>query len=53
MLANEERKHLAHDRGIRDFVAKPQLFLENAEMYHFDDYAEGVLQNGDNNVFER
>lgn len=42
-LANEEQKHLALVQGIYDFVARPQWFLENAEMYHFDDYAEGVL----------
>jgi rubrerythrin len=42
-LADEEQKHLALVQGICDFVAKPQWFLENAEMYRFDDYAEGVL----------
>jgi rubrerythrin len=42
-LADEEQKHLALVQGICDFVAKPQWFLENAEMYHFDDYVEGVL----------
>lgn len=42
-LADEEQKHLALVQSICDFVAKPQWFLENAEMYHFDDYVEGVL----------
>lgn len=42
-LADEEQKHLALVQRICDFVAKPQWFLENAEMYRFDDYAEGVL----------
>jgi rubrerythrin len=42
-LADEEEKHLALVQGICDFVARPQWFLENAEMYRFDDYAEGVL----------
>jgi len=42
-LADEEQKHLALVQSICDFVAKPQWFLENAEMYRFDDYAEGVL----------
>lgn len=43
MLADEEKKHLALVQGIYDFVARPQWFLENAEMYHFDDYAEGAF----------
>jgi rubrerythrin len=42
-LANEEQKHLALVQGIYDFVARPQWFLENAEMYHFDDYVEGAF----------
>ena len=42
-LADEEQKHLALLQGICDFVAKPQWFLENAEMYHLEDYADGVL----------
>jgi rubrerythrin len=42
-LANEEQKHLVLVQGICDFVARPQWFLENAEMYRFDDYADGVL----------
>jgi len=43
MLADEEKKHLALVQAIYDFVARPQWFLENAEMYHFDDYAEGAF----------
>ena len=42
-LADEEQKHLALLQRICDFVAKPKWFLENAEMYRFDDYADGVL----------
>jgi rubrerythrin len=42
-LANEEQKHYALLDRICEFVARPQWFLENAEMYRFDDYAEGVL----------
>ena len=42
-LAAEEQKHLALLQGIRDFVAKPRWFLENAEIYRFDDYVDGVL----------
>jgi len=42
-LADEEQKHFALVQRICDFVAKPQWFLENAEMYRFDDYANGVL----------
>ena len=42
-LADEERKHFALLQAICDFVAKPQWFLENAEMYRFDDYADGIL----------
>ena len=40
-LAEEENKHLALVQRLCDFVAKPETFLENAEMYHFDDYVEG------------
>ena len=40
-LAREEDKHLLLVERIGDFVAKPEAFLEDAEMYHFDDYAEG------------
>ncbi len=42
-LAAEEQKHLALLQGICDFVAKPRWFLENAEIYRFDDYVDGVL----------
>ncbi len=41
-LAEEENKHLLVVQAICDFVARPETFLENAEMYHFDDYVEGV-----------
>lgn len=40
-LAEEENKHLLLVERIGDFVARPETFLEDAEMYHFDDYAEG------------
>lgn len=40
-LAEEENKHLVLVQKLRDFVAKPQTFLEDAEFYHFDDYVEG------------
>ncbi|MBN1360863.1 MAG: ferritin family protein [Sedimentisphaerales bacterium] len=40
-LAEEENKHLLLVERIGDFVARPETFLENAEMYHFDDYVEG------------
>jgi rubrerythrin len=40
-LADEEQKHWLLVEGIRSFVARPQTFLENAEFYHFDDYANG------------
>lgn len=42
-LAAEEQKHLALLQGICEFVARPQWFLENAEIYHFDDYVDGAL----------
>ena len=42
-LANEEQKHYVLIDKICDFVARPNWFLENAEMYRFDDYADGVL----------
>ncbi len=41
-LAEEENKHLRVVQAICDFVARPEIFIENAEMYHFDDYVEGV-----------
>ena len=40
-LAEEENKHLLLVERIGDFVARPETFLEDAEMYHFDDYVEG------------
>jgi rubrerythrin len=42
-LADEEQKHFVLLEKICDFVARPQWFLENAEMYRFDDYVNGVL----------
>jgi len=43
MLAAEEDKHLFLMENIRSFVSRPEYFLENAEMYHFDDYVGGVF----------
>ncbi len=43
LLAQEEDKHLFLVENLYSFVSKPESFLENAEMYHFDDYVEGVL----------
>jgi rubrerythrin len=40
-LADEEQKHWKIVEGIRQFVSRPQSFLENAEMYNFEDYAGG------------
>lgn len=42
-LAEEEKKHYSLLDKICVFVERPKWFLENAEMYRFDDYAEGVL----------
>jgi rubrerythrin len=42
-LADEEQKHFVLLEKICDFVARPQWFLENAEMYRFDDYVDEVL----------
>ena len=42
-LADEEQKHFILLDKICDFVSRPQWFLENAEMYRFDDYANGIL----------
>lgn len=42
-LAAQEHKHYILLENICSFVEKPQYFLENAEMYRFDDYAEGVF----------
>jgi rubrerythrin len=43
LLAAEEDKHLYLMEHLRMFVSQPESFLENAEMYHFNDYVEGVL----------
>jgi rubrerythrin len=42
-LANEEEKHYFVIDNICDFLDRPNWFLENAEMYRFDDYDGGVL----------
>ena len=42
-LADEEQKHFILLDKICDFVARPRWFLENAEMYRFNDYADGIL----------
>lgn len=42
-LADEEQKHYFIIDNICDFIAQPAWFLENAEMYRFDDYDGGVL----------
>lgn len=42
-LAAEENKHYRLLESIGTFVERPKWFLENAEMYRFDDYAEGEL----------
>ena len=39
-LAEEENKHLVLVQSICDFVSRPETYLEDAEFYHFDDYAE-------------
>ncbi|MBM4027467.1 MAG: rubrerythrin [Planctomycetes bacterium] len=43
LLAAEEEKHLYLMENLRTFVSQPETFLENAEMYHFNDYVGGVL----------
>ena len=43
ILAQEEDKHLYLMENIYSFVSRPETFLENAEMYHFNDYVGGVL----------
>jgi rubrerythrin len=43
LLAQEEDKHLYLMENISSFVSRPETFLENAEMYHFNDYVGGVL----------
>lgn len=40
-LAQEEDKHLLLVDRLRSFVSRPETFLENAEMYRFNDYAGG------------
>lgn len=42
-LADEENKHFRLLESIGTFVERPKWFLENAEMYRFDDYAGGAL----------
>jgi rubrerythrin len=42
-LAAEEHKHWIIVDNIRSFVARPETFLENAEIFHYEDYVEGVL----------
>ncbi len=42
-LAKEEGKHYFLIDNICDFVEKPKWFLENAEIYRFEDYVNGVL----------
>jgi rubrerythrin len=42
-LADEENKHYRLLESIGTFVERPKWFLENAEMYRFDDYAGGEL----------
>ena len=43
LLADEEHKHFLLVDNIAELVEKPDNFLENAEMYRFDDYAGGVF----------
>jgi rubrerythrin len=42
-LAEEENRHWVVVDNLRGFVAQPESFLENAEMFHYDDYVDGVL----------
>jgi len=42
-LAAEEDKHLFIMDNIVSFVSRPETFLENAEMFHHDDYVGGVF----------
>lgn len=42
-LAAEEHKHWIIVDNIRSFVARPETFLENAEIFHYDDYVDGVF----------
>ncbi len=40
-LADEEHKHWLIVDRLRSFVSRPETFLENAEIYHFNDYVGG------------
>ena len=40
-LAAEENKHAVLMEALTSFVSRPQTYLEDAEFYHFDDYAGG------------
>ncbi len=40
-LAQEEDKHMVLMENLRSFVSRPETYLEDAEFYHFDDYANG------------
>ncbi|HBG27169.1 MAG: hypothetical protein A2Y10_07340 [Planctomycetes bacterium GWF2_41_51] len=42
-LADQEHKHYILMENIYSFAERPQYFLENAEIYRFDDYVGGVL----------
>jgi rubrerythrin len=42
-LAGEEEKHYFVIDNICEFLDRPNWFLENAEMYRFDDYDGGTL----------
>ena len=42
-LAAEEDKHYYILDNIVSFVSRPETFLENAEMFHHDDYVGGVF----------
>lgn len=42
-LAAEEDKHLTVMENLVSFVSRPETFLENAEMFHHDDYVGGVF----------
>ena len=38
LLAEEEKKHLFLLENVIEFVSKPQIWLENAEFNHLEDY---------------
>ncbi len=42
-LAAEENKHFLLIESILDFVSRPQVWLDNAEFTHLEDYADGVF----------